>query len=278
MDASALDNAISALEKSISIVESQVDSLEFWLWVSTTVVVIGVALELCFIVREHHSQREAWRRASIRSPEKPSAWFFILEMASVLLVVLGIAGELVVGVFSANKNAELRNKNGLLVALVREKASNAEKEAGQARKEAEALRQSNLLLQSEILKVQERMADRHLSAAQRARIIPALLKFARETANLMPRLDKPEAVGFSRELLGLLTKDALWDVKETGGLMGRENPEDRGIVVDVSREGAPRRAQALVDTLNAVGIKARLNRRSGAFPVDGVLIIVGSKP
>jgi hypothetical protein len=80
MDASALDKAISALEKSISSLESSVDSLEFWLWVSTAVVVIGVALELYFIIREYRSQREAWRRAWIRSPEKPRAWLFIFGL------------------------------------------------------------------------------------------------------------------------------------------------------------------------------------------------------
>jgi NAD(P)H-hydrate repair Nnr-like enzyme with NAD(P)H-hydrate epimerase domain len=60
--------------------------------------------------------------------------------------------------------------------------------------------------------------------------------------------------------------------------MGRENPEDRGIVVDVSNLGTPERARVLVDALKGAGITARLNIRTDAFPVDGVLIIVGSKP
>src|ERR1039458_5185675 len=125
MDASTLDKSISSLEKAISSLESSVDSLEFWLWSATTVVVIGVAIELFFVINEYRLERRAWRLGWIRSPEKPNMWLFGLELISIVLVVLGVTGELVVGVVSANKNAELRDKNKLLTALVREKASNA---------------------------------------------------------------------------------------------------------------------------------------------------------
>jgi hypothetical protein len=136
MDASALDNSISTLEKSISSLESSVDSLDFWLWASTAAVVIGVAAEVYFVVHEHVSAREAWQRGSIRSPDRPSTWLFGVELLSIILVVLGVAGELVVGIVSSRWNADLRNQNNRLVALVREKASNAAKSAGDANREA----------------------------------------------------------------------------------------------------------------------------------------------
>ncbi len=132
MDASALDSAISALEKSISALEPSIDSLEPWLWASTVAVVVGVALELYFVIHRYRCDMRSWRRGTIRSPEKPSRALCWGELASIVLVVLGVAGELCVGVLSANKNFALRTKQDLLGRLVREKASHAETTAGAA--------------------------------------------------------------------------------------------------------------------------------------------------
>jgi hypothetical protein len=168
-------------------------------------------------------------------------------------------------------SAEASTRSGREIARLNEAAKREELES-------QKLRQENLALQDEVLKLRERMAERHFSAAQRARVAASLLPFAGESASFLPRYDKPEAMGFSRELFDLLSKDAHWDIKETGGLMGRENPEERGVEVDVSSRGTPVRAQKLVDALIRVGIGAHLKKRKDAFPVDEVLIIVNSKP
>jgi cell division protein FtsL len=193
-----------------------------------------------------------------------------------LLLALGVAG------FTAYAQLKTIRLSKHVVSLQEQIDSEKDRESRQQIAKlygtTETLRKENLSLQAEVLRLRAQAADRHLSAIQRSDLVKALLPFAGQSANILPRMDKPEAVGFSRELLDALTEDAHWLVAETGGLMGRENPEDRGIVVDVSSQHTPERAQKLVDALSVHGFKARLNKRIDDFPIDGVLIIVGSKP
>ncbi len=133
MDSSTLDATISTLEKSASGLEGAIDGLEKWLWVSSVAVAIGVTLEVYFLIRAYRSERQDWIKAEISAPSKPNFRVLIFEVASVLLVVAGIVGELWVGVISANKNSELRGVNTQLIGLIREKAGDAELKAANAR-------------------------------------------------------------------------------------------------------------------------------------------------
>jgi len=136
MDASALDKAISALENEISSLERSVDSLEPLLWLSTAIVFVGIILEACSAVHEYRIGMSAWMRGTIRSPERPNRWLLVWEIFVIFLVAGGVAGELAVGVVSANRNATLRDKNRVLVRLVNQKAANAVASAGDANAEA----------------------------------------------------------------------------------------------------------------------------------------------
>lgn len=136
MDSSALDIAISALEKEISRLELSIDGLEKWLWISSAAVAVGVIFEIVFIVHEYLEDRAGWRRGIISSPSRPSFRLLLFEIVSVVVVVAGIVGELWVGVVSSNRNTDLRSKNTRLISLVREKAGNAQIAAGNADKDA----------------------------------------------------------------------------------------------------------------------------------------------
>jgi hypothetical protein len=136
MDASALDIAISALENEVSRLELSIDGLEKWLWISSAAVALGVALEVAFLIHEYREDRNIWRRGIISPPSRPSLRVLSFEIASVLLVVAGIVGELWVGVISANRNIGLRSKNTKLIGLVREKAGNADERATTASSDA----------------------------------------------------------------------------------------------------------------------------------------------
>jgi hypothetical protein len=269
MDASALDNAISVLEKSISSLESSVDSLDFWLWLSTAAVVIGVALELYFVIEKYRSDRKAWWRASIRSPEKPSAGIFISELTSIALVVLGVAGELVVGVVSANKNAELRNKTGVLVALIREKASNAERLAGEATERAARL-------EKEAAEISESVAPRRLTKKQRALLASQLAKVAGRNVTIFSDPSDAEAAVFASDIY-LTLKSAKWGVGKSpvargGGTSMTVAPAMPSTGVDIPcgppalHEAAGR---ALVRELSRMGFDSQCSARyTGMWPLE----------
>jgi hypothetical protein len=120
-DASALESSISALERAISALESEVKALESrsvpWehsVWIFTFLVVVGVALELWVIRHDWRDEMEAWALGHfgiVRIPGRPSLLKLRIEIASVLLITLGVAGELVVGIQISSINGKLRGKS-----------------------------------------------------------------------------------------------------------------------------------------------------------------------
>jgi hypothetical protein len=146
-DASALESSISALESEIKTLENSSVPWEHLLPLFTAAVALGVAMELWVIWHERRGDMEAWALAYFlgthRLPSRPSMAKFIIELVSVLLITLGIVGELGVGikVTSINgtlrgKSAELRSKSDQLLALVTQQAGDAATSAKVAHNEA----------------------------------------------------------------------------------------------------------------------------------------------
>jgi len=78
---SALESSISALERAISALESDIAALEnslpweYWVYVFTSLVVLGVVMELWVIRHDWRGDMETWALAHVgvlRSPERPS--------------------------------------------------------------------------------------------------------------------------------------------------------------------------------------------------------------
>jgi hypothetical protein len=136
MDSSALDAALSNLEAQISSIEAAVDGLEKWLWIASVAVVVGVACELYFVIHEYQEDKADWAKGIIRAPDRPKRSILFAELASVLLVVLGVFGELGVGILSSNANSRLRSKNNERVSLVKQKVRIAESDARAANERA----------------------------------------------------------------------------------------------------------------------------------------------
>src|ERR1019366_5802451 len=136
MNLSALDKTLATIESQISGIEQYVDSLEKWLWLSSLAVIIGVALEVYFVVNQYREEREAWGRGFVRPPDRPSPWLLAVEVASIILVVAGIVGELGIGILSSNSNAKLRTLNNSRLDLVRQQATDAVTQAGDAKQSA----------------------------------------------------------------------------------------------------------------------------------------------
>ena len=93
MNESALKLLIDGLEQSRAVLDSR---LLFWTWL----VVIGVALELIFVIWAYIDERRPWHIAQTRGivplPERPSRLKLICELIGIVFVVAGVAGELYV--------------------------------------------------------------------------------------------------------------------------------------------------------------------------------------
>ena len=133
-DASALESAISALESAITDLDSSSGIWETLAWVFTVAVVIGVAIDVRVIVLEHRDALNEWSRGIVRPPDRPSHSLFVWGLVGSILVALGVAGELGVGIKIAvrngelrTKNAELRRKSDQLIALLHVETQEAQK-------------------------------------------------------------------------------------------------------------------------------------------------------
>ena len=81
-DPSALESAISALEREIKTLEGKSVPWEQALPWFTALVAVGVAMELWVIWHERREGLHAWNRGTIRSPERPSTAKFVVEVWS----------------------------------------------------------------------------------------------------------------------------------------------------------------------------------------------------
>jgi hypothetical protein len=149
-DSSALVKAIFALESSIKTLE---DSSSCWERLApwfTAAVVIGVVIEVVVDLLEHfkavgewEEDWHDWRRGLVPGPSKPTWTLLIWGIVGGVLVILGVAGELRVGIKIATingllriKNEDLRVKNEQYIAMlygnVRDAAADAASAQGSA--------------------------------------------------------------------------------------------------------------------------------------------------
>lgn len=188
-DPSALESSVSALERDVSALESAIKALESssawwepWVWIFSALVVVGVLMELWLIRHDWQDEWEAfaiWAFVGItRSPARPPKRKLRVEIASVLLIAIGVAGELGAGVKIASvngklrgksselrsKNAELREKSNQLVSLVNQRSSALDKEAS-------ALRLENTRLEAIV-------QPRTINLEDRKSLARSLIKFA----------------------------------------------------------------------------------------------------
>jgi hypothetical protein len=173
MDASALASSAEALRSAIKTLESRSNSLESWLYFWVLLVVVGVAVEVILVVLEYRERLEDFHRGTIHSPEKPKKLKFGVETLAAILVVSGVAGELVIDIRAGKIQTDLRNKNANLIQLL-------EGAAGAALNHAVEVEQSNKQLGLD-LEVEHQKTARLQKEAEHERLtrVKAQLQFMR---------------------------------------------------------------------------------------------------
>ncbi len=132
MDESALRNALAGVNDCGSLLHRE---LGFW----TLIVVVGVALELVFVVWEYVEELHDFRRGIVHPPDKPNCLLFALGFFAAGLVALGVGGELYAESKIATAETCIRKGNDALFLLLSKEAGDAAKSAKTARDEADAL-------------------------------------------------------------------------------------------------------------------------------------------
>jgi len=155
-------------------------------------------------------------------------------------------------------------------------ASGANRDAKTARADTEKLRSENLKLQMDVLRLRERLADRHLSAEQQLTVTGKLRRFSRQRCFVMWYAGNGEASGLANDIMMALSgpDGAGWDTDSAAG-----EEMDRaisGILVEL-RDNAVETdrtaATALVSALRAERLEI-----SGPVPAREVLTLMGVHP
>jgi len=144
-DASALQNSISALESDIATLERSAGSPDWWLAGFTMLVAIGVGIEIKVLSHDHAEDMTAWHLCEL-IPKKPSLRKLAWEIASIVLVIVGILGELGIGLWVSHingqlriKTEQLRSKSDQLLTLVTRQVGDASTLANAVNEKAKAL-------------------------------------------------------------------------------------------------------------------------------------------
>jgi len=129
MDESSLRTQLNNLEALRSSLHS---SFRFWDWV----VVAGVALEFIVLIVEYCDEWCAFWRATIRAPEKPKTWLFLIGFGGIAMVAGGIAKELHIDSQIEGVETQIRGVNEQLFGIVSKEAESASSVSSDAKAKA----------------------------------------------------------------------------------------------------------------------------------------------
>jgi hypothetical protein len=270
----ALSNRLSELERWSSVFDS-------WLNRWTTMVVIGVVLEVAFVAWEYRMELGDFRRGTIRSPEKPKLLKYIIEFLGVGLVALGVTGELVVHTRSGKIDTEMRDITRQQVSIANGRAGDALKEAAEANERAAEL----------LAEIQPR------ELKQQDAIRKSLARFSRRITDLTSprafliigiytyRLD-PEGLRLAREIQDIFRGRFSSALHADGGLEGLMVNPSGETLFGVTVIGGKNQQEF------AATLKSALQSEGGLFVPPGkppavqypvsldntVLVLVGAKP
>jgi hypothetical protein len=304
IDTSALESAISALERDIRAWDSSSGPWERSLPWFTALVALGVAMEFWVIWRERRDDVEAFSLGIVRLADRPSTVKYVIEILSVLFITAGIVGELWVGIkitsingMLRSKNTELRSKTGQLIALLNQETEQLRKDANAEATKIEQLRKAN---NEAAANLEEEKRKRFELAAS---LLPRVFRDqsgAIAQLSTLPRvsvafefLDERE-IKATAEQINFVTTNLYWNGWRR---RGHEIFVDEGVAVSPGAKRptpltgpAPtiewltqlQRTEAVCDevvrALQTSGIEAKIGNSGGGLPPGTIVISVGPKP
>ena len=237
-----------------------------WLGVSEWSLLLFALLVVAGLVEEH---RHPW-------------WHPRTELFA-LMVVIGCAGELLSdgGVFFFSRHLEALSN--IEIEGLRLRTADAMDRASQADQRSEELEQRNLVLQSDVLKLQEAASWRDFSGPQRDKFISLTKKHLVRAPTFAISIDSvvgnPEAKRYGGQIAAALSAAFGVSVAEPRGLSSCVECTGVWVCINANSEGLSDDAKALTDLLKIAGVRSTkfcTDPRNGQG-VNNIKIIVGPK-
>ena len=285
----------SALRLLLSHAEACRSVLHFWLEFWTAVVVVGVTLEVFYVIKEYRNDLHDYRRAIIHPPEKPSVLLLTLGLLGAALVAVGVAGELWADAKIETAETEIRKLNNDLSLLLSKEAGDAKASADGAASAAAKAEASATRATKEEEELRQKVGWRHLSDSDWGNLVQTLHPFAGQKYSLFVAADTGTAHSDSeiddfRDQLDSAMGRAHWDYVNSGRMGAGSST---GVTVKVLSSRTPstdKAATALVSWLSShrkQAVKEVLDVKKGGRldtfsekpvnPSEGIEIIVGKR-
>jgi len=231
--------------------------------------------------------------------EKSIRWSETWVVVFGVIVAVGIVGEVAFGLHTFFLNKRFRNEQKAEEQRSREEIARLTSETEKARHaaadaQAQAARANETAEHERLerVKIEQRLAPRHVSAAQQKQISDSLKRYAGQKLNVFVYNSSPEAVSIANEVIAALDKHgAGWALSVSTGQegSGRAVP---GMLVElkpVATKADSAAAHALVEALSHEGLAVAGPRpiwmgASGAIgsinedPTANIKLTIGQKP
>jgi hypothetical protein len=191
-----------ALKMLLDTLESSRSSLDSQLFVWTLLVVIGVTLEVVFVVWEYREELHDFQRGITHPPDKPSTWLLLFGLFGASLVAAGVSGELYMDARIGSVETAIRKANDDRASLLSGELGKANERASVNAKEAAQLRHEAALIEQSLAWRQLNGHDEYLLASR-------LGVFKQETFSLSYIISDVEGGRFAWEIAGALHKARL---------------------------------------------------------------------
>jgi hypothetical protein len=265
MDESALKVLISNLERSRA-------TLDSWLFAFTLFVVVGVVLEVVFVIWEYRDELHDWRRGIVHSPEKPSIALLVFGLFGAGLVAIGVTGELYIGAKIGAKETSIREANDHRASLLSKLAVDAAQSAKTAHDEADAVKVEAKEIDSNLARTQYLLSSRFVT--NRTALVSGLKRYKGVTVRFSSYNSEPDESWLCGDLMFAAQAAEMKVMPDFCGRLSETGKTPTGVIVsgpDIQQTLAL--AQLILHTANlgpggiVSGIKA-----------PELTVLVGAKP
>jgi hypothetical protein len=241
-------------------------SLRHWTWL----VIIGVALEVAFVIWEYCEGLHDFNRGIVHAPERPNTLLFVLGLLGAALVASGVTGEVLTEAQIETVETCIRQGNDSLSLLLSQKAEGEH---------------------SARVKLESKVAWRRLTKEQRSVITDHLKQFPDMSVGVSYLGGNPEASQFANDIATALHA-AQWDIHPIapfslfGGFGGGVYPLHPSTGVNVSTTGEKGRDATgeLQHDLCSMGFdsaitpKPPVTKGDGTAPNIDMVVLVVARP
>lgn len=228
-----------------------------WLIFSALIVAVGVILEVPEVVSESidifprifRKQQQENEKQEHEKERRAPDWIKLLALIGLIFAALGVAGEGIAEVYVSRADGVLQRFNDILLADTNREAGFALERAAEANQRSEGLKKESELARKEAegerlarIKIEARVAWRHLTNREKADIGAKLVGFAnQERASLWYQVGDPEASMFASDLSEALRAahivvappGGILDFAEGGRFGGPVNPMETGVILAI---------------------------------------------